>query len=135
MCIPLFSLVFRLRFDCDLSGNTSTSCYISCDNFFLEVELSSDGMVGEVKLGHGDVAPQPQPKLQTLLRTGRYMAFCRHLRGLIAIYDLPGPKEDRATVYSALCSIEKDLLAYSNSIRYGILNLILTFLNDFAHCS
>lgn len=81
------------------------------------MEVTGGGAVAEVKLGHGDGQPQPQPMLRQLLLTGRYITFCRHLRGLVSIYDLPGPKEDRATVYRALCAVEQDLAAYSKSLQ------------------
>ncbi|XP_065176335.1 mediator of RNA polymerase II transcription subunit 1-like isoform X2 [Sycon ciliatum] len=103
-----------LRFDCDGGSGGMQSCYISCDNFFLEVEMTAENLVSEVKLGHGK-EPRAHPLLRQLLMTGRYATFMRHLRGLVAIYDLPGPKEDRLSMYAALCAVEEDLLAVSNT--------------------
>ena len=106
----------RLRFDYDEPA--SNTCYISCDNFFLEVEVAAGGIVGDVKLGQGG-EPQSEPVLQHLLQTGRYALFCRHLRGLSALlHDLPVQKEDRGRVYAGLCAVEQDLAALNNCVRY-----------------
>ncbi|NXH12161.1 MED1 polymerase, partial [Bucco capensis] len=88
---------------------SGTTCYISSNMFYIEVQLEKDGRVVDVKLAHLGEAPVVCDDLVQHLRMNNYDAFGKILEHLSHLYKTPGNSEMKAKTYLALEALEKDL--------------------------
>ncbi|XP_075274711.1 mediator of RNA polymerase II transcription subunit 1-like isoform X1 [Opisthocomus hoazin] len=93
-----------------LSG---TTCYITSNMFYIEVQVEKDGKVMDVKLAHLGEAPVACDDLVQHLRMKNYDVFGNILEDLSNVYQIPGNSEMKAKGYLALQALEKDLYSMS----------------------
>ncbi|XP_068531046.1 mediator of RNA polymerase II transcription subunit 1-like isoform X2 [Anas acuta] len=115
----LFSMMNRLESLSRQKGLNShvspsgTTCYITSDMFYIEVQLEKDGNVIDAKLAHLGEAPVICDDLVEHLRMKNYDAVGKILENLSNLYQIPGNSEMKAKGYLALQSLEKDLYSMS----------------------
>ncbi|KAI6075259.1 Mediator of RNA polymerase II transcription subunit 1-like isoform X1 [Aix galericulata] len=115
----LFSMMNRLESLSRQKGLKShvspsgTTCYITSDMFYIEVQLEKDGNVIDAKLAHLGEAPVICDDLVEHLRMKNYDAVGKILENLSNLYQIPGNSEMKAKGYLALQSLEKDLYSVS----------------------
>ncbi|XP_035172113.1 mediator of RNA polymerase II transcription subunit 1-like [Oxyura jamaicensis] len=115
----LFSVMNRLQSLSRQKGLNShvspsgTTCYITSDMFYIEVQLEKDGNVIDAKLAHLGEAPVICDDLVEHLRMKNYDAVGNILENLSNLYKIPGNSEMKAKGYLALQSLEKDLYSMS----------------------
>ncbi|XP_064299932.1 mediator of RNA polymerase II transcription subunit 1-like [Phalacrocorax carbo] len=111
----LFSMMNRLESLSKQKGlnahvsPSGTSCYITSNMFYIEVQLEKNGNVVYVKLAHLGEAPVVCDDLLQHLRMKNYDAFGKILEDLSNLYQIPGDSEMKAKGYLALQALEKDL--------------------------
>nr|XP_047907586.1 mediator of RNA polymerase II transcription subunit 1-like [Anser cygnoides] len=115
----LFSVMNRLESLSRQKGLNShvspsgTTCYITSDMFYIEVQLEKDGNVIDAKLAHLGEAPVICDDLVEHLRMKNYDAVGKILENLSNLYQIQGNSEMKAKGYLALQSLEKDLYSMS----------------------
>ncbi|NXD68566.1 MED1 polymerase, partial [Eolophus roseicapillus] len=127
----LFSLSSPLRLNAHVSPS-GTTCYITSNMFYVEVQLEMDGNVVEVKLAHLGDAPVVKFIFSQLFLFGRmknYNAFGKILEELSNMYQIPGDSEMKAKGYLALQALEKDLYSMSLLHRSEDLNRVMEVLH------
>ncbi|XP_035752886.1 mediator of RNA polymerase II transcription subunit 1-like isoform X2 [Egretta garzetta] len=108
----LRSQSYRQRLSAHISPS-GTTCYITSNLFYIEVQLEKDGNVMDVKLAHLGEAPVVCDDLVQHLRMKNYDAFGKILEDLSNLYQVPGNSEVKAKGYLALQALEKDLYSMS----------------------
>ncbi|XP_071592983.1 mediator of RNA polymerase II transcription subunit 1-like [Heliangelus exortis] len=106
-----------------------TTCYITSDMFYIEVQLEKNGNVMDVKLAHLGEAPVVCDDLLQHLRMKNYDAFGKILEELSNLYRIPGNSEMKAKGYLALQALEKDLYSMSLLDRTQDVNRITEILH------
>ncbi|NXI36783.1 MED1 polymerase, partial [Galbula dea] len=92
---------------------SGTTCYITSNMFYIEIQLEKDGRVMNVKLAHLGETPVVCDDLVQHLRMNNYDAFGKILEDLSHLYQTPGNSEMKAKTYLALEALEKDLYSMS----------------------
>ncbi|KFP74405.1 Mediator of RNA polymerase II transcription subunit 1, partial [Apaloderma vittatum] len=131
----LFSVMNRLESlskQKGLSAHVSpsgTTCYITSNMFYIEVQMEMDGKVIDVKLAHLGETPVVCDDLVQHLRMKNYDAFGKILEDLSNLYQIPGNSEMKAKGYIALQALEKDLYSMSLLDRIQGVNRIAEVLH------
>ncbi|KAG7262636.1 hypothetical protein CRUP_007866 [Coryphaenoides rupestris] len=73
---------------------SDATCYLTADLFYLEVVLSPQGGVQDVKVAPHGQPPMSSESLLEILRSKNFVAFSKKLEGFAALYNVPG--EDRS---------------------------------------
>lgn len=88
--------------------------FISSDMFYLEIVLGSSGSVEDVKIHHeGKKEQQSCIELVSSLSKGDFSDFTAQLEGFTAIYQLNAEKKIKCKAFTALESLEADLITLS----------------------
>ncbi|KFV70572.1 Mediator of RNA polymerase II transcription subunit 1, partial [Dryobates pubescens] len=131
----LFSMMNRLESLSKQKGlnahvsPTGTTCYITSNMFYIEVQLEKDGEVVDVKLAHLGEAPVVCDDLVQHLRMKNYDAFGNILEDLSNLYQTPGNSEMKAKGYLALQALEKDIYSMSLLDRVQDVNRVTEVLH------
>ncbi|XP_039609338.1 mediator of RNA polymerase II transcription subunit 1 isoform X2 [Polypterus senegalus] len=97
-----------------------TAYYITSDMFYLEIILKSSGEVMDVRVAHHGEAPVISKELTELLRARKFEDFSEKLEGLCSLYNIAGDRETKIKVFSALQSLEADLMKMSQFPRQTV---------------
>ncbi|XP_068012951.1 mediator of RNA polymerase II transcription subunit 1-like [Melanerpes formicivorus] len=131
----LFSMMNRLESLSKQKGlnahvsPTGTTCYITSNMFYIEVQLEKDGEVVDVKLAHLGEAPVVCDDLVQHLRMKNYDAFGNILEDLSNLYQTPGNSEMKVKGYLALQALEKDIYSMSLLDRVQDVNRVTEVLH------
>ncbi|XP_042868908.1 mediator of RNA polymerase II transcription subunit 1-like isoform X1 [Penaeus japonicus] len=98
------------------AGTTGSEVFVSCDMFYVEVLLDTDGRVRDVKVElagdqnarEGQVR-KSSPELMECLSSGDFLDFTAHLEGFSSIYQLNADKKIKSKAFQALQALETDL--------------------------
>ncbi|NXX15033.1 MED1 polymerase, partial [Podargus strigoides] len=110
---------------------SGTTCYITSDMFYIEVQLETDGNVMDVKLAHLGDTPEHDSNCFFFFscRTKNYDAFGKILEDLSNLYQIPGNRQMKAKVYLALQALEKDIYSISLLARTQDVNRVTEVLH------
>ncbi|CAL8398964.1 unnamed protein product [Arctogadus glacialis] len=98
---------------------SEATCYLTADLFYLEVALSLQGGVQDVKVAPHGQPPMSNESLLVLLRSKNFVAFSKKLEGFAALYNVPGNEsEDKIKLFTSLQYLGKDLLKISRLPRH-----------------
>ncbi|XP_061321073.1 mediator of RNA polymerase II transcription subunit 1-like [Pezoporus flaviventris] len=132
---PLFSVMNRLESLSKQKGlnahvsPSGTTCYVTSNMFYVEVQLEMDGKVVDVKLAHLGDAPVVCDDMAQHLRMKNYDAFGKILEELSNMYQIPGDSEMKAKGYHALQALERDLYSMSLLHRSEDVNRVIEVLH------
>ncbi|XP_057655941.1 mediator of RNA polymerase II transcription subunit 1 [Diorhabda carinulata] len=88
--------------------------FISSDMFYLEIVLGATGSVEDVKIHHeGKKEQQSCTELVNCLSKGDFSDFTAQLEGFTSIYQLNAEKKIKCKAFTALESLEADLITLS----------------------
>ncbi|XP_077364627.1 mediator of RNA polymerase II transcription subunit 1-like [Festucalex cinctus] len=90
---------------------SESTCYLTADLFYLEVALLPGGGVDEVKVAPHRQSPFSSHSLLQPLRSKDFAEFSTKLKDLISQYDIPGDKDVKFQLFTALQHLGKDLQA------------------------
>jgi len=101
------------------SANPNThNFYISTETFYVEICIDQNGTVLETRIHHqipqGSMSSTPStvsaPEISECLTKGDFTMFVEHIKGLMAVYDLPDcGNVDKSRAWQALYNLEHDL--------------------------
>ncbi|CAL4184365.1 unnamed protein product, partial [Meganyctiphanes norvegica] len=94
-------------------GSSAAENFISCDMYYVEVLLTDEGRVRDVKVelagGLNAHEGQSSPELVECLSRSDFADFTAHLEGFSSIYQLNTDKKSKSKAYQALLALETDL--------------------------
>ncbi|KAJ3611762.1 hypothetical protein NHX12_021776 [Muraenolepis orangiensis] len=97
---------------------SEATCYLTADLFYLEVALSPQGGVQDVKVAPHGQPPMSSDSLLMLLRSKNFVAFSKKLAGFAALYNMPGDdSEVKMKLFTALQCLGRDLQKISQLPR------------------
>eukprot|EP00092_Neocalanus_flemingeri_P076564 GFUD01094984.1.p1 GENE.GFUD01094984.1~~GFUD01094984.1.p1 ORF type:complete len:1073 (+),score=247.31 GFUD01094984.1:71-3220(+) len=107
-----------LKFMVHSTNPNTNNFYISTETFYVEICIDQNGTVLETRIHHqnpqGSMSSTPNtvsaPEISDCLSKGDFTMFVEHIKGLMAVYDLPecGPV-DKSRAWQALYNLEHDL--------------------------
>ncbi|CAL8293955.1 unnamed protein product [Lota lota] len=97
---------------------SEATCYLTADLFYLEVALSLQGGVQDVKVAPHGQPPMSSESLLVLLRSKNFVAFSKKLEGFAALYNIPGnDSEVKIKLFTSLQYLGRDLQKISRLPR------------------
>lgn len=127
------SMVERLEMICrqlKLKFNVTKNfeCFVSSDMYYVEIKLDQkSGKVLDCKITHENDAAVSCQELIEALQKNNFSEFTKHLEGLSSIYQIDTDKRIKTKVYTALTSLESDLIKlyeFQNNHINDINNLV-----------
>jgi len=107
-----------LKFMVHSTNPNTHNFYISTETFYLEICIDQHGTVLETRIHHqnpqGSMSSTPNtvsaPEISDCLSKGDFIMFVEHIKGLMAVYDLPEcGNVDKSRAWQALYNLEHDL--------------------------
>eukprot|EP00090_Calanus_glacialis_P040316 TRINITY_DN7026_c0_g1_i1.p1 TRINITY_DN7026_c0_g1~~TRINITY_DN7026_c0_g1_i1.p1 ORF type:complete len:1050 (-),score=275.98 TRINITY_DN7026_c0_g1_i1:749-3898(-) len=107
-----------LKFMVHSTNPNTHNFYISTETFYVEICIDQNGTVLETRIHHqnpqGSMSSTPNtvsaPEISDCLSKGDFTMFVEHIKGLMAVYDLPDcGNVDKSRAWQALYNLEHDL--------------------------
>jgi len=114
-----------LKFMVHSANPNQHNFYISTETFYIEICIDQTGAVLETRIHHQTPGgssmssqhnTQSAPEISDCLSKGDFDTFCDHVKGLLAVYDMPDCSPlDKSRAWQALYTLEHDLSILSSN--------------------
>jgi len=114
-----------LKFMVHSANPNQHNFYISTETFYIEICIDHTGSVLETRIHHQTPGgssmssqhnTQSAPEISDCLSKGDFNIFCDHVKGLLAVYDMPDCSPlDKSRAWQALYTLEHDLSILSSN--------------------